>query len=259
MSAYLPKWLIKTMLRRSHDYALLEIMLQPFDANALDRVTDDRIKSILFWERLRRASEPYLRIFKLVGEIIHGRYWRASKEVRSNPDPASGAGSGATGQPVAQFTSGYAFAPGANPVTFATAPNGPGGIVTAPTPDFEDAGIRAGEVVAYRGWRLHDGKLYSVFKSQFCWEPKAVVDGNSAAGDGVHAFKSLLLLSEYGSGYSWEPIVTGTVWLWGEVYEHERGYRASKAAIRSIDDSPDYDAKALRKLYGLTRSRKKKQ
>ena len=51
--------------------------------------------------------------------------------------------------------------------------------------------------------------------------------------------------------------VTGTVDLWGDVFEHERGYRASKAAVRSIDDSPHYDAKALRKLYGLNKRKKK--
>ena len=45
--------------------------------------------------------------------------------------------------------------------------------------------------------------------------------------------------------------VTGTVDLWGEAYEHERGYRASRAKITSIDGSPSYDAPALRRLYGL--------
>ena len=54
-------------------------------------------------------------------------------------------------------------------------------------------------------------------------------------------------------------LVTGTVDLWGDVYEHVRGYRASKATIASIDDSPNYDAAVLRKLYGLNKKRKKVQ
>ena len=53
-------------------------------------------------------------------------------------------------------------------------------------------------------------------------------------------------------------IVSGKVYLWGEVVEHERGYRASKAAVASIDSSPNYNATVLRKRYGLTRARKKK-
>ena len=33
------------------------------------------------------------------------------------------------------------------------------------------------------------------------------------------------------------PVLVGTVWLWGRIAVHENGYRASFAAVRSIDRS----------------------
>jgi hypothetical protein len=252
MSAYLPTWIIRRMLRNPMGDTFADVMLKPFDANALDRVTDRRVRWILFTERWRRATEPYIRIFKLAGEFIRGRYWQPFKKVRGSADPASGGSAGAAGQPVAQFT---------HPLNTgqSAAGAGSGGVMMPsfnPTPVFEDAGIVAGEVIAYRCWRLGpDGLLYSVFRSEFCWQPGEIVEGDAAGGDGVHAFKSVFLMAQYAGtpvGY-----VSGMVELWGEVYEHERGYRASKAAIKSIDDSTYYDAKALRKLYGLNRRKKK--
>ena len=216
-------------------------------------MTDRRVKWILFTERWRRATEPYIRIFKLAGEFARGRYWQPFKKVRSDPDPASGGGSGAAGQPVAQFTFNTGFAGTGQPATSSGGITQPPGF---PPPVFEDAGIRAGEVVAYRNWILKDGILHSVFQRTFRWMPGEIVEGDAAGGDGIHAFKSVLLMAEYGAQTGGDIVVTGTVELWGEVYEHERGYRASKAAIKTIDNSHEYDAKALRRLYGLNRRRK---
>lgn len=259
MSAYLPDWLLKTVLRRSKDDgtdAFVSLLLHPLDNGELDRVTANRIKYILLQERWRRSLAPYLAILKLTGEFIRGRYWPTSKKIRGGTDPTSGAGPGAAGVPVAQFTGPAGLTAGFAGNAAASA--SPGGLATGPV--FEDAGIKAGEVVAYRAWRLHDGILHSCFRSHFAWRPGEIVEGDPGnVSEGVHAFKSLLNACRYGVGYDGdEKIVTGTVELWGDVYEHERGYRASKAAIKWIDDSPEYDAKALRKLYGLTRNRKKK-
>lgn len=256
---YLPEWLLKSALRRSRNDATdmyASLMLRPLDQGELDRVTDNRIKSILFWERWQRHSEPYLAIFKLAGEFIRGRYRQSAKKVRSSTDPASGTSAGASGIPVTQFAGPAGFTAGYAGVATA-APASSGGVAG---PVFEDAGIKAGEVVAYRAWRLRDGILYSCYQSNFSWKPGETVEGNpDNLSEGVHAFKSMLNACRYGVSYDGDgKIVTGTVELWGDVYEHERGYRASKAAIKWIDDSPEYDAKALRKLYELTRSRKKK-
>ena len=100
--------------------------------------------------------------------------------------------------------------------------------------------------------------MSSVVYSDFVWKPGEIAEGNPAEVDaGIYAYKSVLLLHNYGSIEN--GTITGTVDLWGEVYEHARGYRAQFAAIASIDDSPYYDAKALRKLYGLNKKRKKKK
>lgn len=251
-----PKWILK---KQSEQFlqALLDTRAQ------VDETTERQVRRVLLEMRYARAIAPYTAILKLAWEIVRGRYWKPFTKNDGNTNSTSGGSTGAGSQPVAQFTG---IAPGGR---FAASNSGPaaagsssGRIVAVPLPNppsyFEDVGIKAGEIVAYRAWRLRGGKLYSVHQSDFCWEPGTTVEGTPESGNGVHAFKSLLLLSEYGTYYQkYDVIVTGTVDLWGEVYEHVRGYRASKAAIRSIDNSPDYDAKALRKLYGLTKRKKK--
>lgn len=259
MKSYFPEWVLKAALRRSRNDATdmyADLMLRPLDQGELDRVTNNRIKSILFWERWHRYLEPYLAIFKLAGEFVRGRYWQSTKKIHGSANSASGAGSGAAGVSIAQFAGPTGFTAGFAGAATAM-PTSSGGVAG---PVFEDVGIKAGEVIAYRAWRLRDGILHSCFRSDFAWRPGDIVEGNpESVAEGVHAFKSLLNACRYGVGYDGdETIVTGTVELWGDVYEHERGYRASKAAIKWIDDSPEYDAKALRKLYGLTRARKKK-
>ena len=100
--------------------------------------------------------------------------------------------------------------------------------------------------------------------------PLGTVHSKTAEGDpsqpnqGVHGFKYRYDACSYLSGFETldsfgveAAVISGTVELWGNVYEHTRGYRASKARIASIDDSPNYDAAALRKKYGLNRRRKR--
>lgn len=99
-----------------------------------------------------------------------------------------------------------------------------------------------------------------MFMEQVVWEPDKPMEGapDVDIDEGVHAFKDRLAVGDYGyRPHSGVTVVSGTVELWGMVIEHERGYRAQYAAIKSIDDSPFYDAKAIRKRYGLTRRRRK--
>ncbi len=256
---WMSQWILKKQDERFLQ-ALIETKAQ------VDEVSDRQVQRVLFLMRCRRAAAPYLYIFKLTWETICGRYRIAFAKVRGGADQTSGGSAGAAGQPVAQHTGFSGFTTGyAGGFTTASAGPSPGGLAgninpstQVPPPQvFEDAGIRAGEVIAYRCWRLRDGQLFSVFQSDVCWEPGKVMEGDAFSGDGVHAFKSILLMAEYGGYHGGENIVTGTVDMWGDVYEHERGYRASKAAVRSIDDSPYYDAKALRRMYGLNKRRKK--
>jgi hypothetical protein len=248
---WMSQWMTKKQGERFLQ-ALLETKAQ------VDEVSDRQVQRVLFMMRWKRAIAPYVYIVKLTWETVRGRYRIAYQKVCGSADEAPSGSPGAGGIPVAKFT-GYG-AGFAGPVTTAS-PN-PGGIVNLGSSlpphanNFEDAGIVAGEVIGYRCWRLKpDGLLYSAYRDDFCWKPGEVAEGDASGGDGVHAFKSIILMAHYAGvpdGY-----VTGTVDLWGEVYEHERGYRASKAAIRSIDESSYYDAKALRKLYGLNKRKKK--
>jgi hypothetical protein len=220
--------------------------------DTMDEVVAREIDRTLFWLRFRRHSEPFVRPFirvvrmtKFAWEVLDGRYRRARSQVHGGPNPAPGGSAGTGG-----------FTP--------TATQSSAGATLTTNGAFEDAGIRAGEVTAHRCWILRDdGLLHSMIMDYYAWAPGIVATGDPTdTQGGVHAFKTKELAQEYGR-YGRYPVgykvVFGTVDLWGDVFEHERGYRASKAAIASIDDSPDYDAVALRKLYKLNRKPRKKK
>lgn len=103
-------------------------------------------------------------------------------------------------------------------------------------PPIKDAGIRAGEIIAYRAWTWEGGLLRSM-AANFAWIPGEIAHGVPSQGVGVHAFKTLGdTVGQYGSyGHSAErPIVFGTVALWGDVIEHEKGYRAEFGAVEAV-------------------------
>lgn len=103
-------------------------------------------------------------------------------------------------------------------------------------PPIEDAGIRAGEIIAYRAWMWSRGLLRSM-AANFAWIPGEIVGGDPIkAGLGVHAFKTLGdAVGQYGGfANDTNAVVFGTVALWGDVIEHEKGYRAEFGAVRSI-------------------------
>lgn len=142
----------------------------------------------------------------------------------------------------------------------------------APPPAIENAGIRAGEIIAYRCWIVRvefdlatmepTGALVSVFKDTL-WIPGVPMNGKPRPTcEGVYAFKTPEGLScEYGAlaalanGAGVTSIVFGTVSMWGEVIEHERGFRAEYAKIRSLDfigsGMPEGLLANLRKKYGV--------
>lgn len=130
---------------------------------------------------------------------------------------------------------------------------------------LEDAGIRAGEVVAWRCWRERDGKLFSIaFRNHEWVDGRMSVDPDGLAievGGGVHAWKDeqkaqcyaieavmfdnlyrqamaspyrALQLGIESTRLFEGRIIVGRVKLWGEIVEHEFGYRAEHA--RKIDE-----------------------
>jgi hypothetical protein len=104
--------------------------------------------------------------------------------------------------------------------------------VEDPEYTFEDAGIRAGEIVGYRAWYLQAGLLRSMYAT-FTWFPGVVEKAHEIDegwGTGLHAFKTL---EDARTQYSYAD-VWGEVSLWGTVFEYERGYRAEYAVVRAI-------------------------
>jgi hypothetical protein len=98
--------------------------------------------------------------------------------------------------------------------------------------------IRAGEIIGWRYWKLHNGLLYSVFVP-YAWRPgvfeRASPKQPGPYNFGYHAFREIeqaqreALLFDY-----WWPSVVGSVAMWGEVIEHQYGWRSEYAAVRSI-------------------------
>jgi hypothetical protein len=84
-------------------------------------------------------------------------------------------------------------------------------------------GIRVGEIIAYRAWRIlgstwlrrSDDRLHSVFMQDYIWHP-----GQRASGDvgkhGVYSFKNVIRSREqYGYTGTGGQLLFGSVKIWG--------------------------------------------
>jgi len=109
--------------------------------------------------------------------------------------------------------------------------------------------IRAGEIIGWRFWKLYNGLLFSVFAS-YSWPP-GVFERSSAKqcefkNLGYHVFKDNLGYHAYRDKEQakyeallhacWSPCVIGSVAMWGEVIEHQHGWRSEYAAVQSITE-----------------------
>lgn len=125
---------------------------------------------------------------------------------------------------------------------------------TTATP-IEDAGIRAGEIIAYRcWWVVPNNRLFSTYVFDYEW-----MSDVSATGDvksyGIHAFKYECDVYAYSAEFIHairdslitRSVVFGTVKLWGEIVEHERGYRAEFAKVASLNTNDIH----LKHRYGV--------
>ena len=121
-------------------------------------------------------------------------------------------------------------------------------------------GIRVGEIIAYRAWRVaqqgwlqpHRDRLCSVYMSEYVWEPDKPASGDVRT-HGVYSFRTVVRSSEeygwYGNPYSF--LLFGKVKIWGEVVEHERGYRSEFARIVSLDYGDPELLARFRSIYGM--------
>lgn len=129
-------------------------------------------------------------------------------------------------------------------------------------PPLKRSDVIAGEIIGHRCWRIENGLLRSVYQTDL-WYPKDILSGREL-GDwdsrGIHAWKdpaskeyhdyirgylnahedyitNMLLYGRHSrdNAETKPAMATGTVFLWGDVVEHTRGYRAEYARVRSLD------------------------
>lgn len=117
---------------------------------------------------------------------------------------------------------------------------------------IQSAGIRTGEIVAWRAWyvintaaglRLRSMAVDCVWSQgeatsvntvlEQCGYPDKWERIPPGVGAGIHAFKSPHeMVRQYKKN---SRVVYGTVAMWGEVIEHEMGYRAEFGRVNSLD------------------------
>lgn len=133
-------------------------------------------------------------------------------------------------------------------------------------PQLKSEGLRVGEIIAHRVWFVHGGFLRSVFMDTV-WAPSEIQSGKPELGHGVHAWKSQSEALRYGfeglpPSYAPDDCrhipnhfigalrIYGRVALWGDIFEHENGYRAEFARIESLDGIlPETEQGALGQLH----------
>src|SRR6266567_5585185 len=105
-------------------------------------------------------------------------------------------------------------------------------------------GFRVGEIIAYRAWRVinrgwlrsGDDRLHSVLMKDYVWHLNEPASGDVHM-HGIYSFQNVIQSKEeygYDSGVS-GPLLFGRVKIWGEIVEHEAGYRSQFGKIVSLD------------------------
>jgi hypothetical protein len=212
--------------------------------------------------------------------VKHGQHRRAGSTAYRNPsdgagDCARGSDQSGTTWTTVNFTS-------FNTIAWDLAEPEP----TPPTIPY--AGIRTGEIIAHRLWWVIEGRLCSLAHRRL-WKPDETIHGDTlkpvnglfgwigakAIWGGTYGFlRSEQLAPEINTlmeaferaikggpfllSFGFQPLyemrtaVAGTIKMWGDVVEHERGYRAEFAKLNSIDAiyGPG-DIEALRATYGI--------
>lgn len=111
-------------------------------------------------------------------------------------------------------------------------------------------GLRVGELTAYRAWQLTENGHLKSMSAAAIWAPGEAMTSSRSdmKGDmGIHCFKLMRDALAYG-GDIW-----GEILIWGEVIEHELGYRAEYARIISLQQSVHKHKlyPAICKMYGV--------
>lgn len=120
-------------------------------------------------------------------------------------------------------------------------------------------GIRVGEIIGYRAWRVSEGswfrhspeRLCSVFISSYIWDPDKPASGDVRT-HGIYSFRDVVRsMDQCARVIGGSPFLFGKVKIWGEVVEHEWGYRSEFARIVSLDSGNLKLLAKFRSIYGL--------
>jgi hypothetical protein len=121
-------------------------------------------------------------------------------------------------------------------------------------------GIRVGEIIAYRAWlvieanwfRRGDDLLHSVFVRDYVWYPDRPASGDVRT-HGIYSFRDAVRCREdYGYTQGRRgTLLFGKVKIWGEVIEHQAGYRSEFGKIVSLDSGDPELLERFRTVYRL--------
>src|SRR5262249_37294361 len=82
--------------------------------------------------------------------------------------------------------------------------------------------------------RRCDNRLHSVIIKDYVWLPDEPASGD-VREHGIYSFKQVIRSREqYGFALAGRPLLYGSVKIWGEIVEHEVGYRSQFAKIVSL-------------------------
>jgi hypothetical protein len=118
-------------------------------------------------------------------------------------------------------------------------------------------GIRVGEIIAYRAWRvIHpwwfrngDDRLHSVLIKDYVWHPDEPAYGD-VRNHGIYSFRKVIRSrEEYWYSVGTEPLLFGKVKIWGEIVEHQWGYRSEFGKIVSLDYGDSGLLEKFRRIY----------
>ena len=123
-------------------------------------------------------------------------------------------------------------------------------------------GIRAGEIIAYRAWRVirqglfrsRDELLHSVYMRDYVWLPDEPASGDVKT-HGIYSFRDVIRSKQDYDYNAYGVLLFGKIKIWGEVVEHEEGYRSEFGKIISLDYGPPELLDKFRKIYRVNLAR----
>jgi hypothetical protein len=119
-------------------------------------------------------------------------------------------------------------------------------------------GLRVGEIIACRAWRVitpgwlrsGDDRLHSVYMRDYVWHPDEPASGDVRT-HGIYSFCDAIRAKYEYTSFDDGPLLFGKVKIWGEVVEHEAGYRSQFGKIVSLDYGDPELLEKFRRIYSV--------